>query len=103
MGLPPCVNALAGRSDEVDSGVVDPELLPTVDLRALIGRAASLSEIARNALRSKLAELTALRVRSTEAAIQAAVGRQITDAQAYRERHGKREVLVVRLELDHGA
>ena len=27
---------------------------------------------------------------------------QITDAQAYRERHGKRESLIVRLELDHG-
>jgi hypothetical protein len=61
------------------------------------------SETARNALRSKLAEFTALRARSTETAIEAAVGRQITDAQAYRERHGKRETLVVRLELDHGA
>jgi len=48
-------------SAEVDDGVVDFSLLTTVDRRALIGRAASLSEIARNALRSKLAEFTALR------------------------------------------
>ena len=88
---------------EVDDAVVDFNLLTTVDRRALIGRAASLSEIARNALRSKLAEFTALRARSTETAIEAAVGRLITDAQAYRERHGKRETLIVRLELDHGA
>ena len=87
---------------EVDDGIVDLNLLTTVDRRALIGRVASLSEIARNALRSKLAEFTALRARSTETAIEAAVGRLITDAQAYRERHGKRETLVVRLELDHG-
>lgn len=90
-------------TDEIDDGVVDFSLLTTVDRRALVGRAASLSEIARNALRSKLAEFTALRARSTETAIEAAVGRQITDAQAYRERHGKRETLVVRLELDHGS
>jgi len=44
----------------VDDSVVDLNLLTTVDRRALIGRAASLSEIARNALRSKLAEFTAL-------------------------------------------
>ncbi|MFH0751151.1 MAG: hypothetical protein V2B17_04885 [Chloroflexota bacterium] len=90
-------------TNEVDDGVVDFNLLTTVDRRALIGRAASLSEIARNALRSKLAEFTALRARSTETAIEAAVGRLITGAQAYRERRGKRETLVVRLELDHGA
>jgi hypothetical protein len=90
-------------TDDVDAGVVDFNLLTTVDRRALVGRAASLSEIARNALRSKLAEFTALRARSTETAIEAAVGRLITGAQAYRERHGKRETLVVRLELDHGA
>jgi len=90
-------------SDEVDDGVVDFNLLTTVDRRALIGRATSLSEIARNALRSKLAEFTALRARSTETAIEAAVGRLITDAQAYREQHGKRESLIVRLELDQGA
>ena len=90
-------------TDEVDDAVVDFDLLTTVDRRALIGRAAALSEIARNALRSKLAEFTALRARSTETAIEAAVGRLITDAQAYRERHGKRERLVVRLELDNGA
>jgi hypothetical protein len=77
--------------------------MTTVDRRALVGRAASLSGIARNALRSKLAEFTALRARSTETAIEAAVGRLITDAQAYREQHGKRESLVVRLELDRGA
>lgn len=69
-------------SDEIDDGVVDFNLLTTVDRRALMGRAASLSETSRNALRSKLAEFTALRARSTEAAIEAAVGRQITDAQA---------------------
>ena len=90
-------------TDEVDAGVVDFSFLTTVDRQALIGRAASLSEIARNALRSKLAEFTALRARSTETAIETAVGRLITDAQAYRERHGKRDTLVVRLELDHGA
>lgn len=90
-------------TDEVDAGVVDFSFLTTVDRQALIGRAASLSEIARNALRSKLAEFTALRARSTETAIEAAVGPLITDAQAYRERHGKRDTLVVRLELDHGA
>ncbi|MDP2350001.1 MAG: hypothetical protein Q8M74_02470, partial [Chloroflexota bacterium] len=90
-------------SDEIDDGVVDFNLLTTVDRKALIGRAASLSEIARNALRSKLAEFTALRARSTEAAIEAAVGRQITDAQAYRDQRGKQDALVVRLELDHGA
>ena len=90
-------------SDEIDEGVVDFNLLTTVDRGAIIGRAASLSEIARNALRSKLAEFTALRARSTEAAIEAVVGRQITDAQAYRDQRGKQESLVVRLELDHGA
>ncbi len=90
-------------SAEIDEGVVDFNLMTTVDRRALMGRAASLSEIARNALRSKLAEFTALRARSTEAAIEAAVGRQITDAQAYRDQRGKHEALVVRLELDHGA
>jgi len=90
-------------SADVDEGVVDFNLLTTVDRLALIGRAASLSEIARNALRSKLAEFTALRARSTEAAIEAVVGRQITDAQAYRDQRGKHETLVVRLELDHGA
>ena len=90
-------------SAEIDEGVVDFNLLTTVDRRAIVGRAASLSEIARNALRSKLAEFTALRARSTETAIEAAVGRQITGAQAYRDQRGKRETLVVRLELDHGA
>lgn len=90
-------------SDDVDEGVVDLGLVTTVDRRALLGRAASLSEMARGALRSKLAEFTAFRARSTEAAIEAAVGRMITGAEAYRERHGKREGLVVRLELDGGA
>ena len=90
-------------SDEIDEGVVDFNLLTTVDRGAIVGRAASLSEIARNALRSKLAEFTALRARSTEAAIEAVVGRQITDAQAYRDQRGRRVSLVVRLELDHGA
>ena len=90
-------------SNEIDEGVVDFNLLTTIDRGALIGRAASLSEIARNALRAKLAEFTALRARSTEAAIEAVVGRQITDAQAYRDQRGKQESLVVRLELDHGA
>ncbi len=89
-------------TDEVDEGVVDFITVTTVDRHTLLGRVASLSEIARNGLRSKLAEFSALRARSTEAAIEAAVGRFITDAQAYRERHGKRESLVVRLELDHG-
>ena len=90
-------------SDDIDEGVVDFNLMTTVDRQALVGRAASLSEIARNALRSKLAEFTALRARSTETAIEATVGRRITDAQAYREPHGKRESLIVRLELDQGA
>ena len=91
------------ESAEIDEGVVDFNLLTTVDRDALAGRAASLSELARNALRSKLAEFTALRARSTESAIEAVVGRQITDAQAYRDQRGKRETLVIRLELDHGA
>ena len=91
------------ESSEVDEGVVDFNLLTTVDRHAIVGRAASLSEIARNALRSKLAEFTALRARATEAAVEAVVGRQVTAAQAYRDQRGKRETLVIRLELDHGA
>ena len=47
-------------SADVDEGVVDFNLMTTVDREALVGRAASLSGIARNALRSKLAEFTAL-------------------------------------------
>jgi hypothetical protein len=90
-------------SAEIDEGVVDFNLLTTVDRDALVGRVASLSEIARNALRSKLAEFTALRARSTEAAVEAVVGRLVTDAQAYRDQRGRRETLVIRLELDHGA
>jgi hypothetical protein len=46
-------------TDDVDAGVVDFNLLTTVDRPALVRRATSLSEIARNALRSKLAEFTA--------------------------------------------
>ncbi len=90
-------------TEDIDDGVADFSLLTTVDRRALIGRVASLSEMTRNALRSKLAEFTALRSRLTEAAIESAVGRLITGAEAYHERHGKRETLVVGLELDHGA
>jgi hypothetical protein len=60
-------------TDDVDEGVVAFSLVTTLDRAAVLGRAAAVSELARNALRSKLAEFTALRARSTEAAIEAAV------------------------------
>lgn len=87
-------------SDETDEGYVDFVRTTAVSRQLLRGPYASLSTEARSILRWKLAQFYAVRNFSVDAEIMAAVGKSITAVRAITD---TKKLLIVDLELDHGA
>ena len=86
--------------DQVDEGYVDFTRIVPVSRLLLWGPAAALTEPARRILRWKLAQFSAFRNLSVDAAITAALGRMITAVHVVTD---QKDRLVVDLELDNGA
>ncbi|MBI3973240.1 MAG: hypothetical protein HY332_18350 [Chloroflexi bacterium] len=86
-------------SETVDEGYLDFTRTVPVSRQLLVRPLAALSEAARQILRWKFAQFSALRNLSVDAQIMAAVGRTITDVKVVADNRNR---LVVELELDGG-